>query len=74
VEIVFSVDKGKAIARQVRTGIQSDSLIEILEGLDQGEEIVIGSYRAISKDLENGAMVTISKQPAKPDAATPRGS
>ncbi len=74
VEIVFSVDKGKAIAKQVKTGIQSDSLIEILEGLEQGEEIVTGSYRAISKDLENGAMVTIPKQPAKPDAAKPRGS
>ena len=74
VEIVFSVDKGKAIARQVKTGIQSDSLIEILDGLQQGQEIVTGSYRAISKDLENGAMVTISKQPAKPDAARPRGS
>jgi HlyD family secretion protein len=74
VEIVFSVDKGKAVARQVKTGIQSDELIEILEGLAQGEEIVTGSYRAISKDLENGAMVTISKQPAKPDADKPRGS
>jgi len=74
VEIVFSVDKGKAIAKQVKTGIQSDSLIEILEGLEPGEEIVTGSYRAISKDLENGAMVTIPKQPAKPDAAKPRGS
>jgi len=74
VEIVFSVAKGKAIAKQVKTGIQSDSLIEILEGLAQGEEIVTGSYRAISKDLENGAMVTISKQPAKLDADKPRGS
>lgn len=74
VEIVFAVDKGKAIARQVRTGIQSDSLIEILEGLKPGEEIVTGSYRAISKDLESGAMITISKQPAKPGGASRRGS
>lgn len=73
VEVVFSVEKGKAIAKQVKTGIQSDDLIEILEGLEQGEEIVTGSYRAISKDLENGALVT-NKQPAKPDAAKPRGS
>jgi len=74
VEIVFAVDKGKAIAKQVKTGIQSDERIEILEGLEEGEEIVTGSYRAISKDLENGAMVTISKQPAAPDADKPRGS
>jgi HlyD family secretion protein len=77
VEIVFSVDKGKAVAKQVKTGIQSDDLIEILEGLQPGEEIVTGSYRAISKDLENGATVTISNQPEKPeksDAPKPQGS
>jgi len=66
VEIAFAIEKGKAVARQVKTGIQSDDLIEIVEGLKEGDEIVTGSYRAISKDLKNGAVVTISKNP-KPD-------
>jgi HlyD family secretion protein len=74
VEVVFCVDKGKAVAKQVETGIQSDELIEIIGGLNEGEEIVTGSYRAISKDLENGAVVTIGKKPAKPEAAKPRAS
>ena len=74
VEIVFSVDKGKATAKQVKTGIQSDELIEIKEGLGEGEEIVSGSYRAISKDLANGAMVTVGKPWQKDDAPKPRGS
>jgi HlyD family secretion protein len=60
VEIVFCIEDGKAIAKQVKTGIQSDELIEILDGLEEGDEVVTGSYRAISKDLENGAVVTIS--------------
>jgi HlyD family secretion protein len=60
VEIVFCIEEGKAIAKQVTTGIQSDELIEILEGLAEGEEVVTGSYRAISKDLDNGAVVNIS--------------
>jgi len=59
VEIVFCIEKGKAVAKQVRTGIQSDELIEILDGLKEGDEVVTGSYRAISKDLENGAVVTV---------------
>ncbi|HKW43935.1 MAG TPA: efflux RND transporter periplasmic adaptor subunit, partial [Thermoplasmata archaeon] len=63
VEIVFTVVGGKAVAKQVKTGIQSDALIEIVEGLKEGEVVVTGSYRAISKDLENGAVVTISKEP-----------
>lgn len=69
VEIVFCIEDGKAIARQVKTGIQSDELIEILEGLEEGDEVVTGSYRAISKDLENGAIVTISNDAEKSDGA-----
>jgi len=60
VEVVFCIEDGRAIAKQVTTGIQSDELIEILEGLQEGEEVVTGSYRAISRDLENGAVVTVS--------------
>ncbi|HEY7728557.1 MAG TPA: efflux RND transporter periplasmic adaptor subunit, partial [Candidatus Eisenbacteria bacterium] len=69
VEIVFCIEKGKAVAKQVKTGIQSDDLIEIVEGLREGEDVVSGSYRAISRDLENGAAVTISKKPPKPEDA-----
>ena len=61
VEVVFCIENGKAIAKQVKTGIQSDDLIEIVDGVKQGDEIVTGSYRAISKDLVNGAGVTIGK-------------
>jgi HlyD family secretion protein len=67
VEIVFCIENGKAIAKQVKTGIQSDELIEILEGLEEGQEVVTGSYRAISKDLANGAVVTVDNGPGKSD-------
>ena len=63
--MVFCVEGGKAIARQVKTGIQSEDLIQILAGIREGDEIVTGTDRAISKDLENGAGVTISKTPLK---------
>jgi HlyD family secretion protein len=68
VEIVFCLEQGRAIARQVTTGIQSDEWIEITSGLKEGEEVVSGSYRAISKDLENGATVRVNneKAPEKP--------
>jgi HlyD family secretion protein len=72
VEIVFTVNDGKAVAKQVKTGIQSDERIEILEGLAEGDEIVTGSYRAISKDLENGAMVTMPKAPPAENAVAKR--
>jgi len=71
VEIVFVIEKGKAVAKQVTTGIQSDELIEIVDGLREGDEVVTGSYRAISKDLDNGAVVTVnnSKKPEGPKTA-----
>ena len=65
VEVVFVIEGGKAVARQVKTGIQSEELIEILDGLKEGEEVVTGSYRAISKDLENGAVVAINNNKDK---------
>ncbi|TMQ59394.1 MAG: efflux RND transporter periplasmic adaptor subunit [Candidatus Eisenbacteria bacterium] len=74
VEIVFCIDNGRAVARQVKTGIQSDELIEILDGLKEGDEIVTGSYRAISKDLENGAQVTINNSKKPSDRAKGSGA
>lgn len=62
VEVVFCIEAGKAVANQVKTGIQSDDLIEILDGLADGDEVVIGSYRAISKDLVNDAVVKIDNE------------
>jgi HlyD family secretion protein len=61
VEIVFCIeDDGSVIARQVKTGIQSDEMIEIVSGVDADEEVVTGSYRAISTDLQNGAQVSVN--------------
>ena len=68
VEVVFCVENGKAVAHQVKTGIQSDERIEILDGLKEGDVVVSGSYRAISKDLDNGAVVRINND-KKPDTS-----
>lgn len=65
VEVVWVIADGKAKARQVTTGIQGDDAIEVKTGLKDGETVVSGSYRAISRDLENDMAVTI-KKPGKP--------
>lgn len=49
--------------REVKIGISSDTHYEILNGLDEGEEIVIGNYRAVSRDLNNGRLITRRAQP-----------
>jgi HlyD family secretion protein len=67
VEIAFVVENGKAVAKKVATGIQSNDFIEVLEGLKEGDSVVSGSYRAISRDLVNGDEVTVTEKatPAK---------
>ncbi len=69
VEVVFVVKNGEVQARQVKSGIQSDTHIEILDGLTQDDEVVVGSFRAISKDLQNGLEVKVNND-AKKDPRT----
>jgi HlyD family secretion protein len=60
-KIVFVLDDKKAVAREVKTGIADNTHIQIIEGLSTGDEVVSGSYRAISRDLKNGSNVKTSK-------------
>ena len=59
-EVVWIVVDGRAEARQVNTGIQSETHIEVVDGLGDDEKVVVGNYRAISRDLEDGLVVTVS--------------
>ncbi len=57
-----SVDKSKgskfAEQRQVKVGLSSETYYEVLSGLTEGEQIVTGSYKAISRELQhNGPIV-----------------
>ena len=51
--------------RPVKVGISSDTHYELLSGLDEGESIVTGSYKAISKDLSHNKIVTMGKDSDK---------
>ena len=51
--------------RPVKVGISSDTHYELLSGLDEGEEIVTGSYKAISKDLSHNKIITMGKDSDK---------
>ena len=62
VQIVFVLEDGKAVARQVETGLQGENLLEITSGLKPGETVISGGYRAISRDLKNGARVEVNNE------------
>ena len=52
-EYVFLYKDGAVILQKVKTGIQDNNYFEILEGLEDGDEVVTAPYRAISKKLKN---------------------
>ncbi|MBU2445949.1 MAG: efflux RND transporter periplasmic adaptor subunit [Bacteroidetes bacterium] len=58
-EGVFIVQEGKAKFLKVKTGISDDTYIEIKEGLKGEEEVVSGSYRAISRELQEDSKVRV---------------
>lgn len=51
-EYVFVYEGEKARMREVKTGIQDNTFIQILEGLQDNEEIITGPYSAVSKTLK----------------------
>lgn len=58
-ECVFIIKDGKVSLRPVKTGIQDNLNIQILEGLKPGEEVVTGPYNAISRLLKSGDVVKV---------------
>ncbi|HEX6084984.1 MAG TPA: efflux RND transporter periplasmic adaptor subunit [Thermoanaerobaculia bacterium] len=63
--VVF-VKNGETVKMQkVETGIADNTFIEIKSGLKPGDEVVSGSYTAISRRLKDGAKVAIEKEEGK---------
>jgi HlyD family secretion protein len=61
-KVVFVIDADKkAHLRRVHTGISSETEMEILDGLKEGEQIVEGPYRTLAKELKEGDIVEESK-------------
>lgn len=56
-EYVFLYDNGVAKMLKVKTGIQDNTYIQIIEGLKEGQEIITAPYRAVSKKLKAGDKV-----------------
>ncbi len=54
-EVVFLFEADTARMVKVKTGIQDDDYIQVLEGLNDGLEIVSGPYTAVSKIIEEGS-------------------
>ncbi len=56
-EVVFVYSEGKVKKIEVKTGIQDNNSIEILEGVKEGDEVVTAPYNAINRTLKDSMLV-----------------
>jgi HlyD family secretion protein len=64
-KVVFLKNGNKAQMVKVTTGIADDSYMEIKSGIKPGDEVISGSYSAISRKLKEGAKVSYDKEVTK---------
>ena len=56
-ECVFVKVGDKAKIKIIKTGIQDDTNIEVISGLDKGDVVITGPYTTVTKDLNSGDKV-----------------
>jgi HlyD family secretion protein len=62
-EVVFVHDANNTVkAVKVKTGISDFDNIEILSGLQEGQKVVSGPFRAVSKTLKDGTKVAVKDE------------
>ena len=62
-EVVFVHDANNTVKTvKVKTGISDFDNIEILSGLEEGQKVVSGPFRAVSKTLKDGAKVAVKDE------------
>ena len=61
-EVVFVVESDTVRLVEVRTGIQDDTYIQVLEGLSVGDRVVTGPYATVSRKLEEGQTVRVVEE------------
>ncbi|WP_282784795.1 efflux RND transporter periplasmic adaptor subunit [Phaeodactylibacter xiamenensis] len=58
-EVVFVASSDTVRMQKVKTGVQDDTYIEVVEGLKEGEEVVTGPYAAVARKLKSGEEIQI---------------
>jgi HlyD family secretion protein len=63
-EVVFCVEENQLVAKTVNLGISDDQFYEIVTGVGEGELVVTGPFRLLSRTLKDGDLVEY-KEPKK---------
>ena len=60
--LLFTTDGTYAFAKDVKTGIQDNSYIEIISGVKEGDQVITAPFSAISKKLSDSTLVEIVRK------------
>ncbi len=60
--LVFITDGKYALAKDVKTGIQDNSYIEILSGVEENDKVISAPFSAISKKLSDSTLIEVVKK------------
>lgn len=61
-EVVYSLEDSTVKMIEVKTGISSDTEIEITEGLQVDEKVICGPYKILHKELMDGQKVEVGQE------------
>jgi HlyD family secretion protein len=70
IDVVFIVEGDHVKMVPVKLGISDDNYVEIIQGLQDGQEVVSGGYKAINHDLADGTKITVNTQVAGQEKET----
>jgi HlyD family secretion protein len=60
--LVFISDGKYALAKDVKTGIQDNSYIEIISGVSENDQVITAPFSAISKKLSDSTLIEVVKK------------
>jgi HlyD family secretion protein len=62
-DVVYVIADNEAVVRAVESGISDELYVEIIDGLAEGEEVIVGPYRTL-KNLHAGDAVKVEEKKA----------
>ncbi|MCK4558883.1 MAG: efflux RND transporter periplasmic adaptor subunit [Calditrichia bacterium] len=62
IEVVFCVEDNKAVSKPVKLGISDDTHYVVISGVEEGDEVITGPFRVLSRTLKNGDLIEYEKK------------
>jgi HlyD family secretion protein len=64
IEGVFLVRDGRAVFTPVKTGIAGERFFEVVQGLDEGDEVIVGPFSSV-RSLRDGDPIKVTAVPGR---------